>query len=374
MSSSLPPDDYAHREGFFERTEAEIMPHQRQFIAQSQIRNVLALHSRGVDRADANLLGAAYHADATVDYGFFVGLAATLVAILADAQKGAISTLHRTCNAEIRIDGDRAVSESYVIAYSEEPAQQRMIFGRYLDRLDCRDGDWRLTHRTYVLDGNTNRASTAARSDPPVSYDHYVPSGGKGAADPGRALLALHQAANHSLQKAPTMTADNAALDAALSRDAIRPLLTGYCRGVDRGDVDLLASLFWEDAAVISGVCNGSGAEFARAVVDYVTVHLDSCFHSIANEWIEVTGNHAIGEHYIIAHSRGGGSDTLTGGRYLDSYERRGGVWKIRSRSFVSDWSTIHLTSYECGGFYEALTTRGAFGHSDPVYAHWASL
>ena len=344
------------------------------FIAQGRIRNVLALHSRGVDRADANLLGAAYHDDATVDYGFFVGPAATLVAILAGAQKSALPTLHRTCNAEIRIEGARAVSESYVIAYAEEPALQRMVFGRYLDRHEYRGGEWRLTHRNYVLDGNTNRASTAARADPPVAYDHYVPEGGKGAADPGRALLALHEAATRPLQKAQPMTADIAQLDAALSRDAIRRLLTGYCRGVDRGDVELLSAMFWDDASVISGVCNGSGAEFARAVVGYVTANLASCFHSIANEWIEVTGDHAIGEHYIIAHSRGAGSDTLTGGRYLDSYERRDGVWKIRSRSFVSDWTATHPTSFESGGFCEPLTNRGCYGRGDPVYAHWASL
>ncbi|MES2303605.1 MAG: nuclear transport factor 2 family protein, partial [Pseudomonadota bacterium] len=64
------------------------------FIARAAIANTLALHSRGVDRADANLLGAAYHADATVDYGFFAGDAATLVAILAEAQKGTLPTLH----------------------------------------------------------------------------------------------------------------------------------------------------------------------------------------------------------------------------------------------------------------------------------------
>jgi hypothetical protein len=350
------------------------MPDLHNLIAQAQIRNVLALHSRGVDRADAHLLGAAYHADATVDYGFFVGPAATLVGILAGAQKAALPTLHRTGNAEIRIAGDRAISESYVVAYAEEADLQRMIFGRYLDRLDRRGGEWRLTHRTYVLDGNTNRATTAARADPPIAYDHYVPEGGKGAADPGRALLALHAAATRPQQKAPPMPADPAALDAALSRDAIRLLLTGYCRGVDRADTALLASLFWDDASVISGVSNGSGAEFAQAVVAYVTANLDSCFHSIANEWIEVTGNHAIGEHYIIAHARGAGSDTLTGGRYLDSYERRGNIWKIRSRSFVSDWTATHPTSFASGGFYEALTTRGCYGQADPVYAHWASI
>ncbi|MDE2597142.1 MAG: nuclear transport factor 2 family protein [Sphingomonadales bacterium] len=343
-------------------------------VARHAILNTLAMHSRGVDRADANLLGSAYHADATVDYGFYAGAAETLVAILAGAQKAALPTLHRTANCEVRISGDRAVSESYVIAYAEEADIQRMVFGRYLDRHARRGGVWRLTHRTYVLDGNTNRATTASRADPPLSDAHFVPEGGKGAADPGRALLALHHAASGAQQKASPMTADAAAIDAALSRDAIRRLLTGYCRAADRADAALMAAMFWDDAEVISGVVNGSAADFARDVIAHITATFASCFHSIANEWIEVQGNHAVGEHYVIAHNRGGQTDTMTGGRYVDRYERRGGEWRIASRAFVLDWTQTHPTTYEPAGFYEGLTTRGCYGTSDPVYKHWESL
>jgi SnoaL-like domain len=343
-------------------------------IARHGIMNALANHSRGVDRADSNLLGSAYWPDATVDYGFFVGDAATLVAILAEAQKDAPPTLHRTANVWINGDGKRAVSESYVIASIEDAEMQRMVFGRYLDRHEERDSEWKLSHRIYVLDGNTNRPKTVQRADPPVSHDHYVPEGAKGANDPGRALLAHHDASSRPLHGANPMPANHSALDAALSRDAIRLLLTGYSRGVDRGDKALLASIFWEDSTVISGVVNASGAEFASGIVDYVTANLEYCFHSIANEWIEIKGDHAVGEHYILAHMCAGGQDVMTGGRYIDSYERRGGVWKIKSRTFVADWNTSHPKSLELGGMYEPLKTRGSFGKGDPVYAHWASL
>jgi SnoaL-like domain len=343
-------------------------------IARHGILNALANHSRGVDRADANLLGSAYHADATVDYGFYAGPAATLVDILASAMKAAPPTLHRTSNCEIRVTGDCAVSESYVVAYVEDPEMQRMVFGRYLDRHERRDGVWRLSHRSYVLDGNVNRPTTLARADPPASHDQFVPNGAKGAADPGRSLLAHHEASTRHLQGTSPMSTDATALDAALSRDAIRLLLTGYCRGVDRGDKALLASVYWEDSTVISGVVNASGSAFADTIVDYVTANLDYCFHSIANEWIEVKGDHAVGEHYILAHMCAGGRDVMTGGRYIDSYERRGGVWKIKSRTFVADWNTSHPKSLELDGMYEPLKTRGTFGSGDPVYTHWASL
>jgi hypothetical protein len=343
-------------------------------IARHGILNALANHSRGVDRADAHLLGSAYHPDATADYGFYAGPAAALVDMLVGAMKAAPPSLHRTSNCEIRVAGNRAASESYVVAYVEEPETQRMVFGRYLDRHALHDGVWRLSHRTYVLDGNINRPTTVARADPPVLHDHYVPEGAKGAADAGRALLAHHEASNRHLQGASLMTADATALDAALSRDAIRLLLTGYCRGVDRGDKAMLASVFWDDAAVISGLVNASGPVFADGIVDYVTHNLDYCFHSIANEWIEVKGDHAVGEHYILAHMCAGEQDVMTGGRYIDSYERRGGVWKIKSRTFVADWNTSHPKSLELDGMFEPLKTRGSFGLDDPVYALWASF
>jgi SnoaL-like domain len=343
-------------------------------IAREGIKNALAIHSRGVDRADFNLLSAAYHTDATVDYGFFAGEAATLVAILAEAQKGSLPTLHRTSNMWIRVDGGRAISESYVIAYVEDAAIQRMVFGRYLDRHEERDGQWRLSHRTYILEGNTNRPNTAARADPPVNHDHYVPDGAKGAADAGSILLTHHEASSRHLQGAKIMPSDQIALDAALSRAAIHDLSMAYCRGVDRADIEILGSIFWEDSTVISGVINGDGATFAREIVDYVRANLDYCFHSVANEWVEVKGDHAVGEHYVIANQTANGQDTMTGGRYIDSYERRGGVWKILSRTFVLDWTSTHPTTNEKAGFYEALKHRGCYGKSDPVYAHWETI
>jgi hypothetical protein len=351
-----------------------VTPHD--LAARHGILNALAQHSRGVDRGDAALLGSAYHPGATVDYGFFAGPAETLVAILGEAQKTAPPTTHRTCNAWIKVSGDQAVAESYVIAHVEDAETQRMVLGRYLDRLAAIGGVWRITHRQYVIEGNTNRANTATRGDGSLDLAHYVPQGGKQAADPGRALLALHAAeiaANAKASAAMTQPAD-AALADALARAEIHDLCMAYARGVDRADKALLAAIFSDDSTVVTGAVNGSGAEFAEAICDFVESQLDLCFHSVANEWIEVHGDEALGEHYAIAHMVMGGQDVTTGGRYIDRYVRRGGKWLIRNRTFVFDWNTVHPTTLERAGFYEALNTWGRFGKADPVYAHWASL
>lgn len=349
---------------------------QHDLVARAAICNVLALHSRGVDRADATMLGAAYHADATVDYGFFAGDAATLVAILAEAQKTTLPTAHRTSNIWVKVAQDRAVAESYVIAYVEEADLQRMVLGRYLDRLSCVDGTWRISHRQYVIEGNTNRPNTVMRGDGAADIAHYVAQGAKQAADPGRALLSLYAAEIAASSKGPTaMTStSDSALQNALARAEIHDLCMAYGRGVDRADEALLRSIFSDDSCVISGVINGSGAEFAERICAFVQTQIDSCFHSVANEWVEIDGDNAVGEHYALAHMIMAGQDVFTGGRYLDRYVKRDGKWLIRNRTFVADWNTSHKSSLQRGGFYEALGTWGCFGPADPVYKHWASL
>lgn len=348
-----------------------------ELIARQAIANTLAVHSQGVDRADRALLSSAYHADGSVDYGFFKGAASELAAILAPAQRANPVTLHRTCNIWIKVNGARARSESYVMAYVEHgsgaDAIQRFIGGRYLDEHGCREGQWRLTHRTYVMDWNTNRPSTANWPEPPASLATLCPRGGHGAQDAGRALLASAAAGLDRAEK--TQMSANAisdeAIDQALSRQALHDLSMAYARAADRADAELMESLFHEDATVISGVVNGDGKRFARDIVAFVRANLERGFHSVANEWYEIKGDKAIGESYVIAMVTAGGNDIMTGGRYIDSFERRTGVWKFKSRNFVVDWTTTHPTTFESGGMYSALPTRGRFGKEDPVYAFW---
>lgn len=350
------------------------------------IRNRLAQHSRGVDRTDEGLLTDCYHAEGTVDYRFYEGAAATFAGILTGAQRGQPVTLHRTAQMDVRLDGDAATSESYVMAMARSPdpdggMMQRLICGRYLDRHARRDGEWRLTHRTYVLDANLNWPADAAPAAL-GSIGNHVPAGGQGTADAGIALMATAVAKNKAYdserqtmtQTAPTHDAE--VIDAIVSRQQIIDLTMAYCRGVDRADQALLAEIFHEDSVVVSGVFNGSGPDFAREICQIVTVIFDKTFHSIANQWIEVDGDRAVGESYVIAvasgsDGEGGQREYLSGGRYIDRFERRDGVWKIAERTFVSDWSRADVSSEQRSGMYGALDLHGARGSDDPVYSFW---
>ena len=64
---------------------------------------------------------------------------------------------HQITNVLIEVDGDRAVSESYVtVCLRTKPHEGGVTDiesrGRYLDRWSRRDGRWAIEHRQYVDD------------------------------------------------------------------------------------------------------------------------------------------------------------------------------------------------------------------------------
>lgn len=348
------------------------------------IRNVLACHSRGVDRADAGLLASCYHEDGTVDYRFFAGPAGQFAEILTGAQKSQPVTLHRTAQMWIRLDGDRAASESYIMAYASSSNEsgammQRLICGRYLDRHEKRRGEWRMTHRTYVLDTNVNWNS-GFEAPALGSLSHHVPTGGHGTSDAGIALLGQAAARSQDSRKGTrpmNQPIDEKAIDAIVSRQQIADLTMAYCRGVDRADAGLLADVFHEESTVVSGPFNGNGKAFATEICRLVEDTYEQTFHSIANQWVEVEGNTALGETYVIAVSTSRGderTETLTGGRYIDRFERRDGRWAIAERTFVLDWMRAQPSTRQMeGGMYGALDLHGCRGEADRVYAFMRS-
>jgi hypothetical protein len=347
-----------------------------QIADRQAIANVLAQHSRGVDRADAGLLADCYHPDGTVDYRFYAGPASEFATILCGAQKAGPVTLHRTAQMWTEVEGDRAWSESYIMAYASSagedgPATQHLICGRYLDRHERRDGQWRMNDRTYVLDTSINW--TGGLAIPGLGpLENHVPSGGHGSADPGIALLA-QATAKITTRGVGTMTYDNSTIDAVISRQQIADLTMAYCRGVDRADAALLGTVFHPDSTVVSGAFNGDGPTFATEICAVVEADYEQTFHSIANQWIKVEGDGAVGETYVIAVSTSRGedkTDTLTGGRYIDRFERRDGQWRIAERTFVLDWLRAEPSTRDMtGGMYAALDLHGTRGSADPVYS-----
>jgi hypothetical protein len=242
---------------------------------------------------------------------------------------------------------------------------QRLIAGRYLDRHERRDGEWRIVHRTYVMDWNANMPSREAVAGAGPAR------GAQGDADPAQAMIARFRAGTPKGEV--RMAADD--VEQAVAKQALHDLVATYARGVDRGDEGLLASVFHPDAEVVTGVIDGKGPDYARDIVAMVRGTLKSTFHSVANEYYEVSGDSAVGETYVLAHMidlADNPRETLTGGRYLDRFERRDDVWKIAHRRFVQDWDMGQPVSEQSEGMYEQLPTRGGYAPDDPSCAFWS--
>jgi ketosteroid isomerase-like protein len=126
--------------------------------------------------------------------------------------------------------------------------------------------------------------------------------------------------------------------------EAIRQAALRYCRGVDRLDVELMASAYHDDATDDHGVFRGPARELCTRVVQSHRRY-DATMHCVLNHAITVIDDrHASGEVYNVTYLvRTTGDDSRQldtwWGRYLDSYECRDGHWAITHRVCVHEWT-----------------------------------
>ncbi|GAB3102277.1 nuclear transport factor 2 family protein [Aestuariicella hydrocarbonica] len=121
----------------------------------SAILDCIARHARAHDRFDVDMLTHAYHEDGVDEHGYAIN-PGPQYAEWANAIHAAGAELHthnittHTCD----IDGDIAHCESYVIValLNKDGASARMISGRYIDRLEKREGQWKIALRRSTVD------------------------------------------------------------------------------------------------------------------------------------------------------------------------------------------------------------------------------
>jgi hypothetical protein len=346
-----------------------------------QIRKRLAQHARGIDRADETLLRESYHDSGTVDYGSMQGTATEFASGIAAMHEGAPMSSHRTSNMWVEVRGEQAVSESYVMAWVTLPTdgdpQPHLVGGRYLDQHRYCNGEWRMQYRHYVLDWIRQfDGVVGSASQDTFSLGSGCPRGAHYLQDSGNALLIAHASRNSNKTEASDMNASQA-LDDVVSHQAIIELGCRYVRGVDRGDPEMIMTAFHDDAAIVSGAFNGSAQDFSVEIGKLLDEISPRVAHTVTNHWIDISGDVGVGESYVIAYQNTLGDDpqdVMTGGRYVDRYERRNGEWKISHRTFVLDWTTSSPSKDLMGlGMFEEMV-KGERGQRDPVYALWATL
>jgi len=132
---------------------------------------------------------------------------------------------------------------------------------------------------------------------------------------------------------------DQGALAELLDKQAIREALMRYCRGVDRCDAELIASVYHDDAMDHHGRFDMAGKAFAVHVAQFMKEAATGHSHRIANISIELDGDRAHVESYL--HSMLNHADRVDEfiGRYVDRFEKRSGEWKIAERWVVVDFT-----------------------------------
>jgi hypothetical protein len=133
-----------------------------QLLDRQDILDCLTRFSRGMDRFDRALFLSAFHRDAVIAAGSFVGDPEALYAWASGMhEQGQIATHHNLLNHSCEIDGDVAHAETYYLFAARNRDETNWLAGgRYLDRLERRDGAWRIMLRTNAIEWSGMLPST----------------------------------------------------------------------------------------------------------------------------------------------------------------------------------------------------------------------
>jgi len=135
---------------------------------------------------------------------------------------------------------------------------------------------------------------------------------------------------------------DTQRLRALLDRTEILDCLTRYARGRDRLDRELARSAYHDDAVDDHVGFVGNVDGFLDWAFEY---HGGQSRHQhyVTNHSIEIDGDTAHAETYYLFVGTDRDEDaplTVTGGRYIDRFERRDGRWAIADRVCLVEWQT----------------------------------
>lgn len=123
-------------------------------LDRQEILDCLVRFSRGIDRFDRDLFLSAFHSDAVIAAGEFVGGPEQLYAWATDLhERGQSSTHHNLLNHSCEIDSGVAHTETYYLFTGRNRDETNWIAGgRYIDRLERRDRAWRIAVRCNAVE------------------------------------------------------------------------------------------------------------------------------------------------------------------------------------------------------------------------------
>lgn len=157
------------------------------------IRDCLYRYCRGIDRMDAGVLRSAYWPGAMDYHTGFTGTVEQFIEWALPRLAAMEQNMHMIGNILIRLDGDRAAVESYLWSVSVLPGdepRQVMVCGRYLDRFEKRDDEWRIAERFVIHDWFEEKPATGDWDVGPFGMSG-LPRGTTNPEDKSRSWLGL---------------------------------------------------------------------------------------------------------------------------------------------------------------------------------------
>ena len=162
------------------------------------------------------------------------------------------------------------------------------------------------------------------------------------------------------------------AVQELLDKLAIREVVMRYCRGVDRLDSEMVASVYHTDARDQRPGSDVTGGNIGADLVASMMESMESTNHQIGTQLIEVNGDTAASESYSTgSHVMKDGRRLHTQVRYLDKFERRNGEWRISHRLVINDVMEI-LPPSETPQM--GVLSVGSRDRNDPSYGFFASV
>jgi hypothetical protein len=160
-----------------------------------------------------------------------------------------------------------------------------------------------------------------------------------------------------------------------VDRSEIVDCLHRYTRGMDRHDRGLARSAFHSDSIDV----HGSQAFHLDDFLDWAFAYHEPQLHHqhyLTNISVEVDGDTAHTESYYLFVARYPDRETpltVAGGRYVDRFERRDGVWAIATRVCTAEWRTTPPSKLPDRGT-APVTPEIVVGHDTGDVSYWRPL
>jgi len=285
----------------------------REVIDRHAIRACVNEYAQAVDRHDGPRIAAVFHPDAIDDHGRYVGGVEGFVDWVNGVHAaGEEAHAHNVTTHSCAIDGESAHAESYIIWVLRHRGGGRVLFGsgRYLDRLERRDGAWRIVLRKVV------REMRFECEAGPAHLLQLFPAGRWDKEDPA----ALHRTAEAVTE---TAVPSPYVIERLWSRQAIVDCVARAARAADRADGELLEQVALPEAW--RAIVPQGAVPFART-------------HNVSTYLAEYSGEAARTLSDMLVVTQDGAAISVESRRVDDRLLWTSGGWKIAARHASVLW------------------------------------